>query len=72
MNHDEKMNKAWENIRKLSITDDLEIYQEDPDSFWLVDDIYEVRDAFYKDLESGQEYEEDLSEFFDRHKIKYQ
>lgn len=72
MTHEEKMQKAWDFIRNTGITDDEEEYEAAPESFWLVKDLYEVRDAFYDDLENGiGDDDNGLTEFFERHKIDY-
>lgn len=72
MTHEEKMQKAWDFIHNTGITDDKEEYEAAPESFWLVKDLYEVRDAFYDDLENGiGDDDNGLTEFFERHKIDY-
>ena len=72
MKHEEMMNRAWRFIEETGITEDKAVYQED-DTLILVDDVYRVRDAYYEDLESGVEIEdEDVCGFLDRHGIKWQ
>jgi hypothetical protein len=72
MTHEEMMNKAWRFLQEVGIT-------EDPDEFaanrnlYLVENIYQVRDAYCADLESGEDFEdEDVAGFLDRHGIKWQ
>ena len=68
---EEMMNRAWKFIEDAGITEDEEAYKADP-NLVLVDDIYEVRDAYCEDLESGINIEgEDLYEFLDRHGIDW-
>lgn len=72
MNHEQKMQKAWSMINELGITEDQEEYYNNPEMY-LVDDIHQVRDAFYSDIENEVEIEdEDLPGFFARHGIEYQ
>jgi hypothetical protein len=71
MTHEKMMDKAWKFIEDAGITEDEEAYKADP-TLVLVDDIYEVRDAYCSDLESGISIEgEDLYEFLDRHGIEW-
>ena len=70
MTHEKMMDKAWKFIQDAGITDDEAAYKEDP-TLVLVYDIYEVRDAYYSDLENGVNIEEDLYEFLDRHGIEW-
>ena len=73
MSHEEMMGKAWKLIEDLNITDDRAKYKADPDNMYLVEDVYQVRDAYYSDLESGRDFEgETLDAFFDRHGIKWE
>ena len=70
LTHDEKMNKVWSRINQLPITTDEKKYETDPDTYFLVRDITEVRDAFDDDLDlEEQPHDEDLPMFFDRHDI---
>jgi len=72
MTHEEKMEKAWKFIKNLSFTEDKEDFEKDPDNMILIDSLYEVRDAFYQDLEQGFDgEEEDVYQFLDRHKIDW-
>ena len=72
MTHEERMNRAWEFIREVGITEDKAAFEKD-DTLILVDDIYKVRDAYYSDLENGFEDEdEDVYQFLDRHGIEWQ
>ena len=72
MKHEEMMNRAWRFIEEVGITEDKAAYQKD-DTLILVDDVHKVRDAYYEDLESGVEIEdEDVCGFLDRHGIKWQ
>ena len=66
--HEEKMQKAWRFIAEAGITEKEEDYKEDND-LYLVENIYQVRDAYYDDLEKGISIEEDVCEFLDRHGI---
>lgn len=68
MTHEEKMQKAWRFITEAGITEKEEDYKEDND-LYLVENIYQVRDAYYDDLEKGISIEEDVCEFLDRHGI---
>ena len=71
MTHEEMMSKVWRFIEDAGITEDEAAYQEDP-NLVLVDDVDKVRDAYYSDLESGVNIEnEDLYEFLDRHGIDW-
>lgn len=73
LSHEEMMNRAWKFIEDLNITEDIELYESDPDYYYYVEDVNLVRDAYYKDLEEEEfDYEsneEDLPEFFNRHGI---
>ena len=72
MSHEDMMSKAWVFIEEAGITEDKAVYQEDS-TFILVDDIHNVRDAYYRDLEGGVKIEdEDVYRFLDRHGIKWQ
>jgi hypothetical protein len=63
--------KAWKFIEDAGITDDEAAYKENP-SLVLVNDLYEVRDAYCSDLEGCISIEgEDLYEFLDRHGIEW-
>jgi len=73
MTHEQMMNRAWEFIREVGITEDKAEFQKDPDNVILVDDIYKVRDAYYSDLENGvNDEDEDIYGFLDRHGIEWQ
>lgn len=72
MSHEDMVSKAWAFIEEAGITEDKAAYQKD-DTLILVDDVHKVRDAYYSDLESGVEIEdEDVYGFLDRHDIKWQ
>jgi hypothetical protein len=74
MTHEEMWNKAYAFIESLNwlITDDEAEFQKDPDHLVLVDDIDKVKDAYYDDLESGfEDEEEDIYGFLDRHGIEW-
>lgn len=71
MTHEKKMQRAWEFVKSLPFTEDKEEYQKNPDSMILIDSLYEVRDAFYQDLEQGFDKEGDVYQFLDRHKINW-
>ena len=71
MTHEEMMRKAWEFIGNAPITDNKDDYEKD-NNLWLVEDIKLIRDAYYNDLESGQNFEdEDLDQFLNRHNIEW-
>lgn len=71
MTHDQMMQKAWWFIHETGITDDPDKFAED-NNLYLVEDIYQVRDAYYADLESGCDFgDEDVCDFFNRHGIKF-
>jgi hypothetical protein len=70
MTHEKMMDKAWKFIQDAGITDDAEEHKENP-NLVLVNNLYEVRDAYCDDLESGVNIEEDLYEFLDRHGIEW-
>jgi hypothetical protein len=75
LSHEQIMEKTWKLIDELSITEDSAVYKQDPDAYYLVSDIYKVRDAFYSDMENGISFngeDADLPSFFDRHRIEYQ
>jgi hypothetical protein len=72
MTHEKMMEKAWRFIHEIGITDDGEKAAAD-ESLYLVENIYQVRDAYYEDLENGINIEgESLEEFFKRHNIRYE
>lgn len=70
MTHEQMMEKAWRFIKEFGITEDREEFENNPEGY-LVKDIYEVRYAFYNDIESGKE-DNSLEEFFDRYGIKFE
>jgi len=73
MKHEQIMEKAWSLIRELGITEDKGEYANDPDNYYLVENIYTVRDAFYSDIENNIDKEgETLEEFFSRHNIEWE
>jgi len=68
MTHEQMIEKAWRFIYDLQITDEKEKLT---DEGYLVENVYQVRDAYYADLESGHDFDgEDLEGFFARHGIK--
>ena len=70
MSHEEMMEKAWRFIAGMEITEEKEELTEEG---YLVENIYQVRDAYYADLESGHDFaDEDMEGFFHRHSISYQ
>ena len=72
LTHEQKMEKAWKAIADLNITEDEEKYLTDINTFYLVKDIHQVRDAFYTDFEAEEQPEdEDLPMFFNRHGIEW-
>ena len=73
MTHEQMMSRAWQFIESVGITEDKAAFEKD-DTLILVDDVYKVRDAYYSDLESGVEIDEDedVYGFLDRHGIEWQ
>lgn len=70
LSHEQTMEKAWELIKNLGITDDPEKLTEDG---YLVEDIHKARDAMYEELERGVVYDDDdLPSFFGRHGIAFE
>lgn len=66
--HEEMMEKAWRFIYDMEITDEKEKLT---DTGYLVKDVYQVRDAFYADLESDHDFDgEDMEGFISRHGIR--
>lgn len=70
LSHEEMMNKAWRFIEEVGITEDEKEFAKN-NELYLVKNIYEVRDAYYKDLENGIKYDEDFPEFLNRHNIAW-
>lgn len=69
MSHEEMMEKAWRFINEMGISD---IWGDSPPEGYFVKDINEVRDAYYSDLESGLDFDdESLEDFFKRHGIAW-
>ena len=71
LSHEEMMEKAWEFIEGTGIADkdDTKIYE---NADYKVENIYQVRDAYYSDLETGEAYEDDSVEaFLARHNIEW-
>lgn len=67
LSHEQKMDKAWRAIHDLGISEDMTTKPN-----YYVKNIYQVRDAFYSDLETGAAIEgETVEEFFDRHGIEW-
>lgn len=72
MTHEQMMEKAWRFIHETGITEDGAKAAAD-ETLYLVWNIYQVRDAYYSDLENGISIEdESLEEFFKRHNIQYE
>lgn len=68
MTHEQIMGKAWQLIRDLGISD----YKE-TNPYYLVKNIHQVRDAFYEDIESEIDFEDDdVESFFERHNIDWE
>ena len=68
MTHEEMMEKAWRFIYDMEITDERKKLTGEG---YLVKDVYQVRDAYYADLESGHDFEgEDMESFIVRHGIR--
>lgn len=69
MTHEEMMEKAWRLIHELGIAEK----GDEAGANYVVNNIHQVRDAFYADLESGHDFEgEDMEGFFSRHGIKFE
>jgi len=72
MTHEQMMEKSWRFIHEMGITEDRDEFENDPSKIYFVENIYDVRDAYYSDLENGFTDDEDITEFFNRHGIKYE
>ncbi len=73
LSHEQMMEKSWNLIREFGITDNRDEFNIDPANHFLVENIYQVRDAYYQDLENNIEVkEEDICGFLDRHGIKWE
>lgn len=71
MTHEQMMEKSWNFIHIMGITEDKEKFEKGQADYF-VENIYSVRDAYYKDLEEGCTFSnEDIETFFYRHKIDY-
>ena len=71
MTHEQLMDTIWKFIYELKITDDERKFNVD-DSYYLVESIYDVRDALYSDLENNIDDEgEGIEDFFKRHGISW-
>ena len=69
MTHEQMMEKAWRFIHELGIAEK----GDEAGASYVVENIYQVRDAFYADMENDYDAEgEDLEGFFTRHGIAYQ
>ena len=71
MTHEQMMEKSWRFIKELGITESKEEFQKNPEGY-LVKNVYTVRDAYYSDLENGYVEDEEITDFFNRHNIKWQ
>ena len=70
MTHEQMMGKAWRFIEEMGIVDDTSTVWS---AHYKVKDIYQVRDAYYSELENGEAHEDDSVEaFFARHSISWQ
>lgn len=68
MTHEGMMEKAWILIHELGIAEK----GDEAGANYVVENIYQVRDAFYADTESGHDFDgEDMPGFFARHGIAY-
>lgn len=72
MTHEEMMGKVWSFIEEMGITDEEEVYEKDTNDQYFVTSVLTVRDAYYSDLEHGLDVDEDLTDFFERHSIKWE
>jgi hypothetical protein len=69
LSHEEMMDRAWKFIAKIGIAEKDDANAQNAE--YLVENIHQVRDAYYTDLESGHNFEdEDMEGFFSRHGIK--
>ena len=70
MSHEEMMEKAWKFIADMEIVEEKESLT---DTGYLVENLYQVRDAYYADLESNHDFEgEEIAGFFARHNIRWE
>lgn len=68
LSHEEMMGKAWRFIADMSISEN-----KDERADYYVENVYQVRDAYYADIESGHDFEgESLEDFLARHGIKWE
>jgi len=73
MTHEQMMEKSWNFINELGITENRKKYNSNPANYFLVKDVYQVRNAYYQDLENGIKIiEEDVTRFLERHGIKWE
>ncbi len=73
LTHEQMMERTWRFILEIGITENMEEYENNPSKIYLVKNIYDVRDAYYQDLENNYTNEyEDLEGFFKRHKIEWE
>jgi hypothetical protein len=70
MTHEEMMQEAWEMIATCGITENEDEYKENSE-LYFVENIYQVRDAYYSDIENDVVEDEDVPGFLDRHGIEW-
>lgn len=71
MTHDEKMEMTWKFIKEHLITDNPDNLTNNT-HYILVRNLYDVRNAFYNDLDTDNYfYNEEPYDFFERHKIDW-
>ena len=67
MNHEKMMEKAWRFIADMGISENRK------EADYYVENVHQVRDAYYADLESGYYREgEDVVGFLNRHCIEWE
>lgn len=70
LSHEEMMEKAWRFIADMEIVEEKESLT---DTGYLVENLFQVRDAYYADIESGDYREgEDVVGFLNRHCIEWE
>ena len=72
MTHEQMMGKSWRFIKELGITENRDEFEENDPEGYLVENIYTVRDAYYSDLENDCVKDEEITDFFTRHSIKWE
>jgi len=71
MTHEQTMEEVLNLIHELGITENRKKYNSNPADYFLVKDVYQVRNAYYQDLENNIKIEgKDVPIFLERHGIK--